>query len=61
MDSILSAIITAIATLFAVWLNSTLTKKKKIRSIENVENLIEQKKVKKITIFLEEDEEFKSI
>ena len=48
MDSILSAIITAIATLFAVWLNSTLTKKKKIRSIENVENLIEQKKVKKI-------------
>ena len=38
-----------------------MTKKKKIRSIENVENLIEQKKVKKITIFLEEDEEFKSI
>ena len=62
MESIISAAITAIATLFAVWLNSFLTKKKKMRSLSNVESLIKEKKVKKITIFLqEESEDFDSI
>ena len=58
MESIISAAITAIATLFAVWLNYFFAKKKKMRSLSGVESLIKEKKVKKITIFLQEESEY---
>jgi len=56
MELVLPALISSIATLLAVWLQSSLSKRKAKKELYNFDELINSNKIKKFTIVIKDEE-----